>query len=321
MPYGELITRSWTIFWRHRYLWLLGALGGSLGGGSGFSGNFGGGGGGGGAGPGSPELGRWISDNLGLLIGLGVLVFLLFLVYVLVVASIAVGALVRAAAEHDAERPFGLGPAWQAGLQIWLRVLGLRVVAGLCFLAVALVFTAAVVLLVLFGVASANSRQGGGVALAVLLGIGLAAIFIVAAIAYSLVVMLATISLVLEQRGIFASFFRGFRLFFNRLGRVLLVWLISIPLSIVIGIATAVAAAVVAVPLVLIGVAVYAGLGLSAALTVAVVLLLLFTIGAIALSGAAQSYLTVYWTLAFRRLELDAPPVPAFAYGQPPTPA
>lgn len=315
MSYGDLITRSWTIFWRYRYLWLLGALGGGMGTANGFGGRIGN------VGPPPGEVNRWVSDHAGLLIGLGILAFLVFLVYLFVLVNIALGALVRAAAEHDAERPFGLGVAWQAGLHTFLRVLGLRVVAALCAIAGLAVFAAAGFLVIALGIASANDRLGGGVALAILIGIALIGILIIVSIAYSLVVTLATIALVLEQRGIFSSFGRGIRLLSDRMGRVLLIWLLSIPISIVIGVAIGVLAVILALPLLAVGFGVYAGLGTQAALTAGLVLAVLFGILVVLLSGAAQSYLTIYWTLAFRRLELDAPRVPAYAYGQPPTPA
>lgn len=318
MPYSDVIGRSWTIFWRYRYVWLLGALGGAFGstcGTPGFSGNY--------SSRYRPTVvGQWLSDNAGFLIALGVVLGLLLLVYALVLGSIAAGALVRAAAEHDAERPFGLGEAWQAGLRTFLPVLGLRIVAFLCFVPVLLVFGALFFLLVAVGVASANSGRAGGVALAILGGIVGIGVLILLTIAYSLVVTLATIALVLEQRGVFSALGRGFGLFFHRMGRVLVVWLIAIPISIVAAVVVWFASLVYGIPLLLVVVATFAGLGGRAGLTTATFLIVLVSLATIVLSGAVQSFFTIYWTVAFRRLELDVPPVPAYApYGPPPTPA
>src|SRR5947209_6278765 len=134
MRYGEVVERSLLVFWRHRYLWLLGALGGGESVAGGF-GNFGaagqGPGGGSDNGAGglpdqfSAQFGQWFGGSLPLL---GALLALLglFLVAYFLLSCLATGATVRAAAEHDAERPFGLGLAWQAGRQSFLPILGLR---------------------------------------------------------------------------------------------------------------------------------------------------------------------------------------------------
>src|SRR6266550_8455485 len=133
MRYGEVVERSLLVFWRHRYLWLLGALGGGESVGGGF-GNFGVAG----QGPGgtsdtgtgslpdqlSTQFGQWFLADLpllGALLGL----LALFLVAYFFLSCVSVGATVRAAAEHDAERPFGLGLAWRAGRQTFLPILGL----------------------------------------------------------------------------------------------------------------------------------------------------------------------------------------------------
>jgi hypothetical protein len=320
MPYGDVITRSWTIFWRHRYVWLLGALGGAFGstcGSPGFSGNFSD------FGRNGPNaMNQWFMDHAGFLIAVGVTLGLLLLVYVLVVGSIAAGALVRAAAEHDAERPFDLGQAWQAGLRTFLPVLGLRIVAFLCFLLVLLVFGALVFILVALGIASVNSGRGGGVALVILAGIVVLGSFVLVAIAFQLVVTLSTLALVLEQRGVLSALGRGIALFIHRMGRVLIVWLIAIPISIVVAVAVYSVTLILGIPLLLIGVATFTGLGVDIGLTVAILLVVLFSIATVLLSGAVQSYFTIYWTVAFRRLELEAPPMSAYApYGPPPAPA
>jgi len=48
--------------------------------------------------------------------------------------------------------------------------------------------------------------------------------------------------------------------------------------------------------------------GLGGALTIGAVLLALYLVGVVAVGGAVGSFMTTYWTLAFRRLDLD--PVP-----------
>jgi hypothetical protein len=312
MQYGELITRAWTIVWRHRYLWLLGALGGGEAGTS--FGGFGNVGNGANFGGGRGQVGQWAQQALPLLFGLGIVLVIVAIAYFLI-SCVATGALVRAAAEHDAERPFGLRTAWQVGTRTFAPILGLRL------LALAIVFVVAIVLtgLVLAGVASLSGGSAVLGGLAIGLFVLLAIALIPAAIALSLVFTLATRAIVLEERRVLDALGRGVSLLSARLGRVLLVWLLGLLLGLAVGVLTGIAVAVAAIPLALVGVIVYAGFGTGAALTTGIPLVLMFTLAAIAVSGAAGSYISTYWTLAFRRLELDAPPAPTYAY--PPTPA
>jgi hypothetical protein len=313
MQYGELITRAWTIVWRHRYLWLLGALGGGEAG-TNFGG-FGNVGNGANFGGGRGQVGQWVQQALPLLLGLGIVLFVVAIAYFLI-SCVATGALVRAAAEHDAERPFGLRMAWHVGTRKFAPILGLRLLAFVIVLVVAIVLTG----LVLAGVASLS---GGGAAVLGALAIALAVLLVIAlipaAIAFSLVLTLATRAIVLEERRVFDALGRAVRLLSARLGRVLLVWLLGLLLGLAVGVITGIALAVAAIPLALVGVIVYAGFGTAATLTAAIPLVIVFALAAIAVSGAAGSYISTYWTLAFRRLELDAPPAPTYAY--PVTPA
>jgi hypothetical protein len=314
MRYGEVIERSLSIFWRRRYLWLLGALGGGEASGGGSFGNFGfsgqgSAGGGQASGDFGNQLTQWLTNNILLLVLLSTLLLLFFIVYFLV-SCVATGATIRAAAEHDAERPFGLQLAWRAGLQTFWSVLGLRLL-GLVFVLLAVVLAGAVIAL---GVFSAANQQPAGAVTAVLAGIVLLPTFVLLGIALTLVWMLAVRSIVLEQRRLFEALGRGLHLLRHRLGRVLLVWLIAIGIGIVIGIGIAIAATLVALPLLAVGAATYAAAGLQGTLTIGAVLLVLYLVGVVLLGGAVGSFMTTYWTLAFRRLDLD--PVP-FAPVQP----
>src|SRR4030088_2683134 len=110
MQYGELITRAFSIVWRHKYLWLLAILGGAdVGTGGGLGGNFSGGGNsvnGGGlpSGPGphgdaASALGHFLQDKVGLIVLVGLLVVVVVVAWWLL-SCVTIGALVRATAEH-----------------------------------------------------------------------------------------------------------------------------------------------------------------------------------------------------------------------------
>lgn len=309
MQYGDLISRSLQIFWRYKYLWLLGALGGSEAAGGGF-GTLGNASSGAGNGPGQTgppsELTQWFVNNLPLLIVLvGLLV--LFLIGYFLISCVTTGALVRAAAEHDAERPFGLNTAWQAGVRTFWPILGLRVLVFL----LALVAVGVLVGVFVVGIVAAVNEQIAGAVVAFVLGASALLVFIVLAIAASIVLTLTIRSIVLEQRSVFAALGRGLRLLTERLGRTLLVWLLSIFLGIVVGVIGALALLVLAMPFAAVALVVYAAAGLAGMLTSAAVLIFLFILISTLVGGAIGSYVSIYWTLAFRRLELDAAPARA----------
>lgn len=308
MRYGEVVSRSFDIFWRHRYLWLLGALGGAEGARPSYVGNVGNVFGNVRQGGPPSQLGQWLTDALPLLVVLGALVVLFVLAY-FIVSCVATGALVWAAAEHDAERPFGLSLAWRAGLRTFGSILGLRLLVLLLGLA-ALAIDGG---LFVAGAVSAMNDQVTSAAAAFILGGMLLLLLIPVAIAVSIVFVLAVRAIVLEQLGLWPALGRGVQLLSARLGRVLLVWLLGIALGLGVSLAVGVVVTFVALPFVAVAGIGYAVGGVTGLLNAGSVLLVIFIIAAVLLGGAAGSYLSIYWTLAFRRLEIDQPR-PAYAY-------
>ena len=128
--------------------------------------------------------------------------------------------------------------------------------------------------------------------------------------------------MVLEQRGAVAALGRALRLLGARLGRTLLVWLIQVGLSI--GAAIAIAIPLVVLVLAMGGVVLAIGVaaGAGAAIVVGVPLGLLLIAALVVVGGLTGAYFSTYWTLAFRRMELDQPPLaypsPTPGYPQPP---
>jgi len=315
MPYWEIVTRSFKISWRHKYLWLLALFAGESGGGFNFnSGSF--------TPPGSngsnkaPDLNAisqqvlpWLAHNSGLIVAAAV-IFILMAIAFFVLAAVCEGAVVRAAAEHDAERPFGLGMAWRTGRATMGAMIRFRLLVLVLGLPVLIVFA----LLAIGLVAAIARNNAAAIAVLVLIGVLFILATIVFVVALTFVNRLGARAVVLEQIGATAALGRGYRLLRKRLGRVLLVWLLSVAVGIALGICVAIAGAVLVVPAVVIGFAAYAS-GSSAwwlvIVLAALILLPIFLV--ISAFLAAQS--STYWTLAFRRLEIDQP---AYAYGSPP---
>jgi hypothetical protein len=305
MPYIDIVWRSFRISWNHKYLWLT-ALFSAEGGSSGGNVNF----------NASAPMSRqppdfavflqqvttWMNEHIALLVALFVL-WLLVIVLLFILAAVCQGATVRASAEHDAERPYGLGPAWRAGVStMWamIRFRLLLIAIGLPLLILFLAF--------FIGVAVAIANRNALAAIPLFFS-GLQ--LVVASIPFALYVFflgrLGSRALVLEQVGAIASLRRGHRLLFKRLGRTLVVWLLSLAVALVLGILVAFAFGIVVVPF-----AIFAGVLLASSSVAFWPLLILFLVivvpVALVVGGFLAAVSSTYWTLAFRRLDLDAQP-------------
>lgn len=130
---------------------------------------------------------------------------------------------------------------------------------------------------------------------------------------------LGTRAAVLEQLMARASIVRGHRLLFKRLGRTLLVWLVSIGVAIVLGIALACIGVIIAVPLLLAGFALSAS-GSGAVWLLIAIAFLIFLPLYLVVAGFVAAQSSTYWTLAFRRLDIDQAPSYPYGYQPPPQP-
>lgn len=317
MNYGAIIERAGRMILRHRYLWLLGLLGGgeAFSAPTGFPGSFGG--------PvpgsvprsnvfyfgpspapnwipltsqgGSVDMGSFFSDHPGAVAAIIVGVLLALVIgalFFFFLGPVSTGGLVRAAVEHDDGRPFTFGQAWQAGLRTFWRVLGLRLLE-----IVFLLFVLGILgIFVLISLAASGFTAGsfGSFGLVFVL-------IILVSIATEVVFTLAVRAAVMDDRTITQAIESAIALVRRRLGPVALVWVISVAISIGIAIALFVALAIIAIPFVLLGVITYAagaGIGIPLALGIlAAVVVLLVAVGG---SGA---FVSVLWTLAYRRFE------------------
>jgi hypothetical protein len=321
MPYWQLVTGSFAIAWRHKYLWLLAIFAGE-GGESGF--NYSG------PPPGtSPsqtapnfsaipqQVQSWLGQHAGLVLAVIVLSILLAIA-LFVLSAVCEGALVRASAEHDADRPFGLGLAWRTGVATMWIIIRFR----LLLIALGLPVLIIVIALIAGFVAAIVNHSVG---VAVIIGL-LGFLVLVAAIVYGIYLSfldrLGTRAAVLEGRGAGASLARGHRLLVKRMGRVLLVWLLSIAVSFVVGVCAGIVLGVLSLPAIGAGIATYSGGSPAFWLVIAVSVPIVLAAGLV-VGGFVGAQSSTYWTLAFRRLELEQPP----AYGQlyqatpPPAPA
>jgi len=188
MPYWEIVTSSFKISWRHKYLWLVaffageGSAGFNLNGPSGPPGTNGNGR--------PPDVGainqqvsQWLAENIGLIVAGSAAIVLLAIAF-FVLAAVCEGAVVRAAAEHDAERPFGLSMAWRTGRATMGAIIRFRLLIIALALPVVVVFAALVL-----GLLSAIGGNNGS---AIVVLVGIAILFGLAAIVYAVSLRLST---------------------------------------------------------------------------------------------------------------------------------
>jgi hypothetical protein len=320
MRYGEIVSRALAIIWRHKYLWLLALLAGEGAasfGPSSFSGQ-----------PANyantsnltpaqvwDDITVWVGAHLLLVVLSGVAV-LLVAVGLFLLSAIADGALIRASAEHDQERPFSLSQAWSAGLTTFWPVLKVKLLS----VAVALVGIVVIGGIAAFAVVSA---VGGAISIAVILAI-VGGALLLAAIPFSIIFSVLILFLVREvvlqgQRNTTAALGQVLDLMRRRAGRVTLLWL----LSVLLGVATGIAMSIVTFASLLVfgglaGVAYLAG-GLTATTVTGIVLAVPWLGILLVASGAVMAFTSTYWTLGYTRLDLE--PQPQYAILPPPAAA
>ncbi len=304
MHYWELVTRSFRIAWDHKYLWLIALFSGEAGGSS-FNysqrssgttqtpAEF------------QQQVSTWLSDHAGLIIFLAI-VWIVLIIAFFILAAICEGATVRASAEHDSERPFGLGMAWRAGLHTMWVIVRFRLLLIALYLPLILILAVWFVGL-MFAIVNQNRSA---TPVLILTGLLLFALWFVYAIYLFFLDRFGTRAVVLEQLMATASIARAHRLLFKRFGRSLLVLLLAIGLAIVVAIVLACLSIIAIVPLLAGAFAAGSNSGAAAVVLVIGVLILLPIYLVVAGFLAAQG--STYWTLAFRRLDFDH--APAFAY-------
>ena len=308
MDFGQVIERTLPMLGRHRYLLLLAVLGGGEFGGASFSAP-------GFSGSGTEGGGAAALDPGAILSVVAVLVVLVAVLAAgwFVLSLITTAALIRAAAEHDAQRPFGLGAALRTGLQSAWKVFVLRLLMAVAVVLALLVASLPVLGSTIYLVQHAGDQDVGrglaamigGIVVSVLLLVALALLVL---LPLGVVVQLALRSVVLELTGPLQALRRGFHLLTHRFGRVALTWLISAGC----GVAAGLLGAVVTTPLVLAlslgSLALVRGPGGTTGALLSIAGAALLSVLILGVNGVLGSFFSVYWTLAYRRLDLQPQP-------------
>lgn len=319
MDIGTTLSRAFNIVLKHRALWLLGflaSLASSTGSTFNFnppSGSFSP------AGPGdslSPELERFfdqLSQNAGLIFaGLAgfLCVALVISIVLWLVSIIASGGLVGGVQQIEETGTTTFGSAWSVGISKFWPLLGLNVLLalpGIVLLVLFLVLLGGSLIPFLAGAATGDERAAVGFAGGVLLlmcgGGVLACIGLIYLLLASALYVFGERAIVIENLGVFDALRKGWEVFRNNLGNIILIALLMFVISIVIGFVTAIVAGLLFAPVlvsILLGVSNEGSVGIATIILGALTFIVVIIISAI-IAALFTAFYSTTWTLAYRQ--------------------
>jgi hypothetical protein len=317
MDFGYVLKRAWEIIWKFKVLWIFGILascgqaGGSSGGNSGYRFSIQ-----------DTTFGYRVEQYFNqfnpaiitLLIIIAILVAVALIVLAILLATVGRVGLIRGTvkAEQGATK-LTFGELWRDGLAYFWRVFGLNLVIGL-------VIIVALVVLAFLGV---------------ILSVGTLGIFLICLIPLlcliipimwlvSIIIEQANVALVAENLDIIAAIKRGWQVFIDNIGSMIVMGLI-----LVVGVGL-IGGAIIGLPL--LAVATPAVLGIATGvlentrngIILSVVLFLIYLPFLLVFSGILRAYTQSAWALTFLRLTrkpsplpVELPPAPASEGNQP----
>jgi hypothetical protein len=321
VDFGKLMTDTWRLVWRHKFLWFFGLFAGGSTSMGGWNGNFD-------FGDGSQtdngtgqterysrEIGDWITTHLTLILLLAGAVIILFLLLWLW-SIICRGAVIGSVRDARQDKPISFGGAFARGRESFWRLLLFDLFLLLLAFCLMLII-AAVILLIIFLAAVAGSA---GKIILVLLGLWLftfiafglgyllcCSIFFLPWVLIGVIVTFATRSVILEGERPMAALRRGGRVMMANLTQTLFLFLISVGLGIGAAIVMVIAGGASAVPAIIAWVVAYnQGWPISTIVIASILLimpLVVFTVAA----ALMNTYFTAYWTIGFDKLAGNEP--------------
>ncbi len=297
MDYGDVLRRSWEIVWKHKALWIFGIL-------AGCSSNGGGGGGGnsgfqfsGGDQP--PRIEPFMESipewQIAVFIAAVFLVVLLLIVLFVFLGTIGRIGLIKGTlrAEEDQER-ITFGELFSDSLPHFWRIFGLNLLVGVSIAVL-------ILLLVLLGVAFGVVTLGIGFVLLIpLLCIGVPAL-VVGLWLVQVIVEQANVAIVTEELGIQDGLRRGWEVFRDNLGVMVVMGLILILGSAIVSFVIAAPLVAVVVPIIT-GAVIGTDLALGGGIAFAGLCLLIYLPLLIVAGGIVRAFVGSAWTLTFMRL-------------------
>jgi hypothetical protein len=312
MDFGYVLKRAWQIIWKFKVLWIFGILAGC-----GQAGSSGGSNSGYRFSVQDTYIGSQVQNffdrlgplGVGTLIVIGILVILVLVVLVILFATVGRIGLIRGTvkAEQGADR-LTFSELWQDGLAYFWRVFGLNLLIGLIILfAVFVLFILGIILTV------------GTIGIFLICLIPLLCLFVPVMWFVSIIIEQANIALVVENLSITDAIKRGWQVFIENVGSMIVMGLI---LTVGVGL---IGGAIIGLPLLAVAAPAAAGIATGVTenirngLILSGVFFVIYLPFLLALSGILRAYTATGWTLTYLRLTTK-PSAPMVEAPLPPTP-
>jgi len=307
--FGEVLTRAWHIIWKHKVLWIFGILASCSQGSSGFNGNTGGGGGGDRGGFGQPDLPpevmRWfqvIEQNLVTFIVILCVVVLLIWVVTVFLGTIGKIGLIRGTFQADSSaESLVFGQLFSESTPYFWRMFGLSLIVAIPVIVFVAVLVVGLLLFVTPLSVSSGSDPTPAFGLAILpLLIGCFCLLVPVMFVVGMIFRQAERAIVLEEMSVLPSISRGWELFRNNFGPIILMAIILAVIGFAVGLVIAIPFFIIVFPAMIAYVAGEAQSSMP--LILMGVCLCLYIPVSVALQGILIAYTESAWTLTYMRL-------------------
>jgi hypothetical protein len=311
--FGEVLSRAWQIIWKHKVLWIFGILAGCSRGGSSF--NFNSSSGDGGFSGGTPDLPpqvleffEFLVENIVSVSAILIAFICIFWIIAIFLGTIGKIGLIRGTWQAEAGESLFFGQLFSQSMPYFWRIFGLSLLVSLPFV---LVIGALIASGVIFGVAASQGSDESALGFFALLPFlfGCMCLLLPVGIVINMIVRQSERVIVLENAGVLPALSRGWDIFRNNLGPVILMTLILWVISLVVGFIIAIPLLIILIPTMI---AFVAGDAQSwNPLIFAFACACLYTPVIWVINGIAVAYTESVWTLTYMRLTqpLDTPPV------------
>lgn len=310
--FGEVLTRAWQIIWKHKILWVFGILAGCGQGGGGS-----GGGGGGETGIGQqtdipPQMMEWlrvIEENITTIVAVGIALLCLFWIIAVFLSAIGKIGLIRGAAQADGGvESLVFGQLFSESIPYFWRMFFLSLILSIPIL-IGVVFFMVAIFGIAISASGGNDPAWMGLAAMIPLFIGCICLLIPLMFVLSMIFRQAERAIVLDELGVLPAISRGWDVFRNNLGPILLMAIILFIISLVAGFVIAIPIFLVVFPTAF---AFVLGEGQSTLplILMGVSFCLYIPVGLV-LNGILMSYTEAAWTLTYLRLTRKPPMIDA----------
>lgn len=307
--FGEVLSRAWQIIWKHKVLWIFGILASCARSGSNFNSSSRGGGDGNDNGFGGmpdfpPQLQQFfetISQNATAFIAIAVAIICIFWIAAIFLGTIGKIGLIRGTwqAEGGGAESLIFGQLFSESMPYFWRVFGLSLVVGLPFL---ILIGALVAGGLVFGISMSQGSDTSAFGFLAMLPflIGCLCLLIPIGFVINMIVRQAERVIVLDDTPVLPSISRGWDIFRNNLGPIILMTIILFVIALVAGLIIAIPIIIVVVPA---AIAFMAGNAQNwTPMIIAGVLLCLYIPISMLLNGILIAYTESVWTLTYMRL-------------------